>query len=147
MFDKNRKLTRNEIWQENNDTFWLYTFHISIFLDASLHLYMRLCPSVGRSVARSVRPSVCRSVGNAFFKNMLDALWMFRNYRKLNEHRHEALWRPLIIPIFKIICPIPEKFRWTHLCSDWNLFIPLRHFGSSFFAWNLIFSDAAYFSF
>ena len=32
---------------------------ISTFLDASLHLYKRVCPSVGRSV----RPSVRRSVG------------------------------------------------------------------------------------
>ena len=31
------------------------------FLDASLHLYMRVCPSVRRSVGPSVRPSVGRS--------------------------------------------------------------------------------------
>ena len=33
------------------------------FLDAPSHLYMRLCPSVRRSVRPSVRPSVRRSVG------------------------------------------------------------------------------------
>ena len=35
------------------------------FLDASSHLYNRVCPSVGRSV----RPSVRRSAGHAFVKN------------------------------------------------------------------------------
>ena len=30
------------------------------FLDGSTHLYMRVCPSVGRSVGRSIRPSVTR---------------------------------------------------------------------------------------
>ena len=36
----------------------------SRFLDASTHLYKRLCPSVGPSV----RPSVGPSVGHAFLK-------------------------------------------------------------------------------
>ncbi len=36
-----------------------------LFLDASSHLYMRVCPSVGPSVGRSVG----RSVGDAFVKN------------------------------------------------------------------------------
>ena len=36
-----------------------------IFLDASSHLYKRVCPSVGPSVRRSVRPSV----GNQLFSN------------------------------------------------------------------------------
>ena len=31
---------------------------LSVFLDAPSHLYMRLCPSVRRSVRRSVRPLV-----------------------------------------------------------------------------------------
>ena len=35
------------------------TYHFpSTFLDASSHLYNRVCPSVGRSVRRSVRPRV-----------------------------------------------------------------------------------------
>ena len=44
------------------------------FLDASSHLYKRVCPSVslslsvGRSVGPSVRPSVRRSVRDAFVK-------------------------------------------------------------------------------
>ena len=44
-----------------------------LFLDASTHLYKRLCPSVRRSVGpsvrRSVRPSVDPSVRHAFIKN------------------------------------------------------------------------------
>ena len=39
------------------------------FLDASSHLYNRVCPSVGPSVRRSVRPSVRPSVGLTFVKN------------------------------------------------------------------------------
>ena len=38
------------------------------FLDASSHLYKRVCPSVGPSVDLSVRPSVC----HAFVKNALN---------------------------------------------------------------------------
>ena len=49
----------------------------SLFLDASSHLYKRVCPSVRRSVRPSVRrsvrpsvrPSVRRSVRNPFFPN------------------------------------------------------------------------------
>ena len=50
----------------------LYGFHypfvdslllfLSLFLDASSHLYMRVCPSVRPSVCPYVRPSVCPSV-------------------------------------------------------------------------------------
>ena len=39
-----------------------------IFLDASSHLYKRVCPSVGPSVGPSVRPSVGPSVRDAFVK-------------------------------------------------------------------------------
>ena len=39
------------------------------FLDASTHLYKRVCPSVSPSVHLSVRPSVC----NAFFS--MSRLW------------------------------------------------------------------------
>ena len=42
------------------------------FLDASLHLYKRVCPSVGPSVRPSVRGTVC----HAFVKN---AGFMYRN--------------------------------------------------------------------
>ena len=46
---------------------------IETFLDASSHLYKRVCPSVrpsvGPSVRRSVRPSVRPSVRNPFFPN------------------------------------------------------------------------------
>ena len=38
------------------------------FLDASTHLYKRLCPSVRPSVGPSVGPSVRPSVGHAFLK-------------------------------------------------------------------------------
>ena len=38
-------------------------FYRTDFLDASSHLYKRVCPSVGQSVGPSVDPSV----GNAFF--------------------------------------------------------------------------------
>ena len=43
---------------------FLLTF---LFLDASSHLYKRVCPSVGRSIGPSVRPSVRPSVGLPFF--------------------------------------------------------------------------------
>ena len=39
-----------------------------LFLDASSHLYKRVCPSVGPSVGPLVRPSVRWSVGHAFVK-------------------------------------------------------------------------------
>ena len=38
-------------------------------LDASLHLYMRVCPSIGPSNGPSARLSVGPSVGDAFVKN------------------------------------------------------------------------------
>ena len=72
---------------------------------------MRLGPSVRQSVGQLVR--------NAFFRNLeKQAL----DDREPNELWHGALWRPLIIPFSKIICPISKKIRWTHLCSDRNLF-------------------------
>ena len=40
------------------------------FLDASSHLYKRVCPSVCRSVRPSVRPSVRRSVRNQLFSKL-----------------------------------------------------------------------------
>merc|ERR1711951_309795 len=43
--------------------------YILIFLDASSHLYKRVCPSVGPSVRPSVRRSVRWLVGDAFVKN------------------------------------------------------------------------------
>ena len=39
-----------------------------LFLDASSHLYKRVCPSVGWSVGPSVRQSVGPSVDHAFVK-------------------------------------------------------------------------------
>merc|ERR1711911_84457 len=77
--------------------FFFFFFFFFFFLDASLHLYMRLCPSVGPSVR------------NAFFQNLLNALYMIGNNRELNEYRHRALGRSRINPISKIICPISEK--------------------------------------
>ena len=44
-------------------------YGICIFLDASSHLYNRVCRSVGPSVGPSVRPSVGWLVGHAFVKN------------------------------------------------------------------------------
>jgi hypothetical protein len=38
------------------------------YLDASTHLYMRVCPFVGRSVRRSVRWLVGQSVMRFFFQ-------------------------------------------------------------------------------
>ena len=88
---------------------------------------MRPCISIRGFVRPSVRPSVGRSVRpsvrNAFFQNLLNALYMIGNDRELNEYQHRALGRSWIIPISKIICPISEEIRWTHLCSDWNLFL------------------------
>ena len=55
------------------NVYWVYTIYESFraflvhseqFLDASLHLYKRVCPSVGRSVGRSVGPSVRPFVTN-----------------------------------------------------------------------------------
>ena len=42
----------------------LKTWCVEFFLDASSHLYKRVCPSVGPSVRPSVGPSVRRSVGH-----------------------------------------------------------------------------------
>ena len=39
-----------------------FDFEQALFLDASSHLYKRVCPSVGPSVGPSVRPSVGLSV-------------------------------------------------------------------------------------
>ena len=44
------------------------------FLDASSHLYMRSCPSVGWLVGPSVGPSV----GNPFFSNAENELFSLR---------------------------------------------------------------------
>ena len=98
--------------------FVLTKIKLHSFLVADTQLYKRLCPSVGPSVRPSVR--------NAFFQDLLNALYMIGNDRELNEYRHRALGRSRIIPISKIICPISEKIRWTHLCSDWNMFHQLR---------------------
>ena len=43
-----------------------FTLHYVTFLDASSHLYKSVCPSV--------RPSVRRSIGNAFVKNARKSL-------------------------------------------------------------------------
>ena len=50
-------------------SYTLETFH-HFFLDASSHLYKRVCPSIGPSIGPSVRPSVCPSTRireNAYF--------------------------------------------------------------------------------
>ena len=49
-----------------NQTFLLYSIFNIQFLDASSHLYTRVCPSVVPSVRWSVGPSVC----HAFVKNV-----------------------------------------------------------------------------
>ena len=46
------------------DDLKMLLFLQSVFLDASTHLYKRVCPSV---VGRSVRPSVCPSVSRFFY--------------------------------------------------------------------------------
>ena len=45
------------IWGYNDNHIWNYIISVRylLFLDASSHLIKRLCPSVGRSVGRSVR--------------------------------------------------------------------------------------------
>ena len=43
---------------------------VILFLDASSHLYKRVCPSVGPSVRPSVRRSVGPYVCHAFVKNV-----------------------------------------------------------------------------
>ena len=49
----------------------LLFFSLSLFLDASSHLYMRLCPSVRMSVCPYVRMSVCPYVRNHLTRNMI----------------------------------------------------------------------------
>ena len=60
-------------------------------LDASLHLYKRVCPSVGLSFRRSVRPSVCPSVGLSVRRSV----------------------RPLVS---RSVCP---SVRWSSGASEW----------------------------
>ena len=61
----------------------LFLFHylsnscFRLFLDASTHLYKRVCPSVGPSVRRSDRPSVR---GLPFFSNRGIRLEMAKNH-------------------------------------------------------------------
>ena len=62
------KIAENGVIQDRDASYVVYT---ALFLDASSHLYKRVCPSVrpsvgpsvGPSVRRSVRPSVRPSVG------------------------------------------------------------------------------------
>ena len=51
------ELEEKEEDEEEEEAFFLFFL---IFLDATTHLYKRLCPSVGPSVGRSVCPSVPR---------------------------------------------------------------------------------------
>ena len=53
---------RNLIQLSENLNFWVLVvfFYLLRFLDASSHLYKRVCPSVGWFVRPSVRPSVMR---------------------------------------------------------------------------------------
>ena len=87
------------------------------FLDASSHLYMRLCPSVGPSVGplirRSIGPSVMHSSETCkSCSRQSEMIW-----NRLNTNMGaKGLCGELIIPISKIICsiskiicPIPEK--------------------------------------
>ena len=64
----------NLLFGQKNDCLEKYNFfladsemenqgHVFRVLDASTHLYKRLCPSVGPSVRRSVRPSIGPSIG------------------------------------------------------------------------------------
>ena len=90
------------------------------FLDASLHLYMRLCPSVGPSVSPSVGPSVGPSVMHSSKTCQMHYEWsgMIGNWMNTDIGLSREL---LSFPSPKSSVPSPKKFRWTHLCSDWNL--------------------------
>ncbi len=67
-YNNNTNNKNNKIGQKESDPYplaYVATFlrlKTTKFLDTSLHLYKRVCPSVGRSVGPLVRPSVRRSV-------------------------------------------------------------------------------------
>ena len=58
---REKKISLNEEWNKTEDLIKEIK-DFSRFLDASLHLYKRVCPSVGPSVCRFVGPLVRRSV-------------------------------------------------------------------------------------
>ena len=65
---------------------WLSSFcnifkNLIVFLDASSHLYMRSCPSVRRSVRRSVGPSV-----TCFFFNIKLKHFPHENHNRLSRY-------------------------------------------------------------
>ena len=67
-----------------------------MFLDASSHLYKRVCPSVGRSVGPSVRPSV----GNAFFLRLQKWRFFFMYViREAQEH-----YRNVELHLYRKVC-------------------------------------------
>ena len=68
--------------------YFFLSFFFQLFLDASSHLYKRVCPSVRPSVGPSVRRSVRRSVRHAFVKNAQN--WGF--YVQKWSWRHTKSW-------------------------------------------------------
>ena len=67
------------------DAFFFFFFLFLLFLDASSHLYKRVCQSVGRLVRRSVGPSV----RHAFVKNA----WNREFYVQKWSWRHTKSWK------------------------------------------------------
>ena len=95
-------------------------------IDASSHLYKRVCPSVGRSVRPSVRPSVRL----AFFLNRRNRqiwkIWQILTWKS------DKIWQ--IFLQFNL-----SPLLWTHLCSNELVSLFLPFFFSHFFSFPLSF--------
>ncbi len=80
-------------------SFSLFQFNLndltSLFLDASSHLYMRVCPSVRPSVGRSVRPSVRPLVGRSRFRQKRENRWFW--LQPIMSHAISSSYNHLII--------------------------------------------------
>ena len=92
--------------------------HFFGFLDASSHLYKRVCPLVRPSVGRSVGPSVGRSVRNPFFSVLIRAtlgnsgqLWATLDYTRLH-------WTTLDASIGQLL---------ALLITSWPVFLQMNH--------------------
>ena len=90
----------------------------SSFLDASTHLYKRVCPSVGLSVGPSVRNHIffiSESHSKSIDKTSPSLIGTIKTV-----HRRNTPPPPPPIP------PPPPLYHqsptWTHRCSYWNLF-------------------------
>ena len=81
----------------------IYMLIVSIpqFLDASSHLYKRVCPSVGPSVRRLV----CLSVRNAFFFKLQKRRFLFMYVTREAREHHRNVELHLCRKVFLLVRP------------------------------------------